>query len=584
MTNQFGVLGGSEVSAFDARQGAAPPSGSRSSREPPALFLATDAIDNQSQRLMGRQSAGNGFLRGFIQAYGQPPGRPLDVICPGANDAQFVGAALQRAGWRHPVRMLAADRPSSWGDIGVMYYPAPFSDAIGWQRSRQMGGVASFALCGVTHTISSDAVMRQLASYVSGPFASHDALICTSLSVLRAVDSIWRAQLEHLRWRLGAAVSPELPMLPVIPLGVHADDFTPDAAERARARQRWGFDQREIVVLFVGRLSLHAKANPLPMYLACARAAATSGHSIRVLECGWFANDPIRDSFDEAARVAGVRVDRVDGREVGVTRAAYQAADIFVSLSDNIQETFGLTPVEAMAAGLPVVASDWDGYRETVRDGVDGLLIPTRQPSDADCASMLIEGYQDGRINYDRYVAYAHTMVAVDVEACAQAIARLAGDRDLRLRLGASGRERVRECFDWARVLPQYQALWAEQRGRLGALRQRDEGGPRLEPGMPNPLRMFAHYPSATIGEEALLHRDSAGSSTPRALRGLAMWRFSDGWLADADAVDKAWRALPEREDQGISLREWAAANGLAAPQAQRLAAWMAKVGLIVIR
>ena len=41
-----------------------------------------------------------------------------------------------------------------------------------------------------------------------------------------------------------------------------------------------------------------------------------------------------------------------------------------MSLADNIQETFGLTPVEAMAAGLPCVMSDWDGYRDTVRDGV----------------------------------------------------------------------------------------------------------------------------------------------------------------------------------------------------------------------
>ncbi len=41
----------------------------------------------------------------------------------------------------------------------------------------------------------------------------------------------------------------------------------------------------------------------------------------------------------------------------------WQAADIFTSLSDNIQETFGLTPIEAMAAGLPSVVTDWDGYQ-----------------------------------------------------------------------------------------------------------------------------------------------------------------------------------------------------------------------------
>jgi glycosyltransferase involved in cell wall biosynthesis len=549
----------------------------------PALFLAADAIDTGSQRLMGRQSAGNGFLRGFVQAVQAPPARPLDVICPGGNDTKFVAQALERAGWRHEVRMLAADQPATWGDPGVVYYPAPFSDMLGWQRSRQANGTGSFAFCGITHTISSDAVMRQLAAYVAGPFAAHDALICTSQSVLRAVQSIWHNQIEMLGRRFGARIAPALPMLPVIPLGVHASDFDTDEGARATARQRHGFADSDIVVLFVGRLSLHAKANPLPMYLACARAAKASGKSIRILECGWFANDPIRESFDEAARVAGIRVDRVDGREPGVTRAAYQAADIFVSLSDNIQETFGLTPVEAMAAGLPVVASNWDGYRETVRDGVDGLLIPTRQPENPECAAVLIDSYQDGRLNYDRYVAYAHMLVAVDVEACAAAIAALAGSADLRKRLGESGRRRVLDTFDWSSVLPSYQSLWAEQRERLDHFRKAGGARSQREPGMPNPLQMFAHYPSAMLNGQSRLHRDAAGGVDPRILRELSMWRFAQGWLADAALVETAWQALPARAENAVTLDQWALALKMDAIQAQRLAAWMAKTGLAVI-
>ena len=539
-----------------------------------------------SQRLMGRQSAGSGFLRGFVAASQAQPARPLDVICPGTNDSKFVANALERAGWTHPVRLLPADRPTTWGDLGVLHYPAPYSDSLGWQRSRQPGGTASFALCGITHTISSDAVMRQLAGYVAGPFASHDALICTSRSVLQAVQGIWQAQIDHLTGRLGVSVSPVLPMLPVIPLGVHADDFAADALARNAARQRHGFADDDIVVLFVGRLSLHAKANPLAMYLGCARAAAASGRRIRILECGWFANDAIRQSFDEAASVAGIRVDRVDGREPGVTRASYLAADIFVSLSDNIQETFGLTPVEAMAAGLPVVVSDWDGYRETVRDGEEGLLIPTRQPSDPDCASVLIEGYQDGRLNYDRYVAYAHTLVAVDVDACAAAIARLAADATLRRRLGDNGRRRVREHYDWSKVLPQYQALWREQRERV--VRHRGEAGRAAsgvsEPGMPNPLNMFAHYPSAALTGQSRVHRDTTQGPSPRALRDLSMWRFAEGWLLEGNVVEAAWLAAPALPGEAIALAEWAANLKLDSAQAQRLAAWMAKVGLIVVR
>ena len=58
-------------------------------------------------------------------------------------------------------------------------------------------------------------------------------------------------------------------------------------------------------------------------------------------------------------------------------RKALTASDLAISLVDNAQETFGLAVAEAMAAGLPLVASDWSGYRDLVRDGVDGFLIPS---------------------------------------------------------------------------------------------------------------------------------------------------------------------------------------------------------------
>ena len=561
----------------------------------PALFLAADAIDTGSPRLMGRQSAGSGFLRGLARAFRDQPTQTLQLLCPQAEDLALARTLLQSAGWTHPIAHLPSRQPAAWRDFDLLHYPAPFSDALGWQRARH--GISRFAFSGITHTISSDAVMRQLAGYVTGPFAHWDALICTSHSVLRAVQGIWREQVDYLAWRMGGPLKPSLPMLPVIPLGIHCEDFVAPEGERDAGRRQWGVGDDEIVVLFVGRLSLHAKANPLAMYLACARAAAASGKTIRVLECGWFANDAIRASFDEAARVAGVRVDRVDGRLAGVTRRAYASADIFVSLSDNIQETFGLTPVEAMAAGLPVVVSDWDGYRETVREGLDGLLIPTHQPADPACADDLIENYADGRINYDHYVAHAHMLVAVDVEACAAAIARLALDPALRARMGASGRRRAREQFDWSVVMPRYQDLWTEQAARLDAHRQSGGAtGPRGDPGMPNPLAMFAHYPTGRLDAMTRLCRvtcpgtvaqgepaDGAAQGFPgaAALRDLAMWRFSAGWLPDAAFVSQALAALPLAPAPGLPLGDWARALGASDTQSLRLAAWLLKTGLI---
>ena len=91
---------------------------------------------------------------------------------------------------------------------------------------------------------------------------------------------------------------------------------------------------------------------------------ATSGLRVHPVLCSGFVNDAIDKAFHEEAN-------RDD---------AWAAADVFISLADNAQEAFGLTPLEAMAASLPCIVSDWNGYRDTVRDGVDGDLIPAMMP------------------------------------------------------------------------------------------------------------------------------------------------------------------------------------------------------------
>jgi len=90
-------------------------------------------------------------------------------------------------------------------------------------------------------------------------------------------------------------------------------------------------------------------------------------------------------AFEDGARqfAGNLRVSIVDGTDQGKRFAVWRAADLFTSLSDNIQETFGLVIVEAMASGLPVIASDWNGYRDLVTDGETGFLVPTLMIRDA---------------------------------------------------------------------------------------------------------------------------------------------------------------------------------------------------------
>src|SRR4029077_15034949 len=108
-----------------------------------------------------------------------------------------------------------------------------------------------------------------------------------------------------------------------------------------------------------------------------------------------------------------VRTVFVDGKDAGAYRGAWAGADLFISLADSIQETFGITPLEAMAAGLPALVSDWDGYKDTVRDGLDGLRIRTWAPQPGGGAAIGV-GYETGALSYEQYLARSNTAVAVD--------------------------------------------------------------------------------------------------------------------------------------------------------------------------
>src|SRR5207302_4451634 len=84
--------------------------------------------------------------------------------------------------------------------------------------------------------------------------------------------------------------------------------------------------------------------------------------------------------LQEVAREEGVaeRVTFVGRRDRNELAAYYSAADVFVSTP--WYEPFGITPVEAMACGTPVVGSNVGGIKFTVRDNETGYLVPPRDP------------------------------------------------------------------------------------------------------------------------------------------------------------------------------------------------------------
>ncbi len=507
-----------------------------------AIFYHPEAYTTSGPRLMGRNAAGESFLRGFV-TYSQATQFWLQV--QKMEHAQHFADTAARLGRTEPVQVVDNRSLGRLAEPGVVYHPGPGIGLHAWQRALAGGAGAhrAWSLCGITHTTSSAFAMDAIAELLSAPVQPWDALICTSAAVRDNVQRVLQAQLVYLEQRLGVTRC-VLPQLPVIALGVHTHDFTFTAAQKAQARQTLGADDMTHVVLFMGRLSFHAKAHPLAMYQALERAAQglPAGQRVLLVECGWHANAPVAAAFAASAALAcpGVRVLTLDGRKAAHRQTAWAGADVFCSLSDNIQETFGIVPVEAMASGIPVVVSDWDGYRDTVRDGVDGFRVPTRMPR-AGLGTDLAARHALELESYDMYCGYTSSLVAVDIDAAAQALSRLFADPALRRQMGDAGRQRARDAYDWGHIIGQYEALWAQ----LGELRRAPaKGAVPLAypwPARMDPFHAFAGYPTHLLSPQTrftLVDGDvSVALERINAYRQLAMVNFVSSVLPTGSEV-----------------------------------------------
>lgn len=160
----------------------------------------------------------------------------------------------------------------------------------------------------------------------------------------------------------------------LIPNGVDTARFAPPGAPRAR---RPGEPRR---VLYVGRLS--AEKNLAAVVTALGRLSGR--HRFVAVGSG-----PLRGALEAQARAAGVDAEFPGVVDQTELQAVYAAADAFVLAS--FTEGHPKVLLEAMACGLPCVASDCAGNRSLVADGETGLLFDPHNPEElADCLKRVL--------------------------------------------------------------------------------------------------------------------------------------------------------------------------------------------------
>ncbi len=210
--------------------------------------------------------------------------------------------------------------------------------------------------------------------------------------------------------------------LRIIYNGVDLERFPARPGQKRRVRRELGLDPEAPVVISVGRLSAEKDCRTLFRALAL---AADEHPGLVLLMVG---DGPRGKSYREAAREMGLgRRVRFLGNRRDVPRLL-EAADIFALAS--LSEGVSIAILEAMAAGLPVVATAVGGTPEVVRHRLTGILVPPRRPGEL-----------------------------------ARALARLAADPDRAGRMGRSGRELVERRFSLQAMVGAYAGLYREVLG-----------------------------------------------------------------------------------------------------------------------
>ncbi len=447
----------------------------------------------ETGEIMGRPVANAGFMRALLRA---DPFPEYHFFLPGLDVVKATEACL-----REEFPVIAARngfRVSTRNDLAWMLARKPYhcfhlSDSVTDQphvaRLRNAYAPVLFPVTGVTHSLSYARYPARFLAHLWPGTTARDAVVATST----AGQAVVLRMFEHLRRAYGLDEETyPAPHVERIPLGVDADFLNAasgavrsqagappgsqagsqpgplrgsecQTALRADMRQMLGVDAEPVLLVFA-RIAHYSKMDLLPLLRALQRAEGLGlarGGFLLVVAGFVKSGDDTPARITGLAERLGIRI-RVMPSPSDTERAAlFAAADVFVSPVDNMQETFGLTLVEAGAAGLPAVVSDYDGYRDIVVHGETGFTVPTLAPVATPDVDMLAPVFFDSQ-----YHLLLAQQTVVEVPALADALARLATDAALRARMGAAARARVLAEFTWdgvvARWLDLWEALWRQ--------------------------------------------------------------------------------------------------------------------------
>ena len=385
-----------------------------------------------------------------------------------------------------------------------------------------------FPITGATHSLSYAVYPAAFLHHMWTGTTARDCVVATSQTGQGVVQGFYAMLREN--YGLDPTRFPA-PRVELIPLGVREDMAPVGPDEREALRKEFNVGQDQVMILVFGRLHHASKMDYLAVFRAlnrCFQDGLDHG-KVRLAMAGWGDDEePFLAKVQGLAKAMGLQLSVHLRPNEARKRRLFQAADIFVSPSDNPQETFGLTLLEAAASGLPVVASDYDGYKDLVRHGETGYLIPTVGPAHTEPIDIMAPLQPE-----NRYHLLLAQQTAVEVKGLAQSLAELIADPGKRTAMGEAGRDMAR-AFAWPRIIDKWVELWE----RLWQEPIPNEDGVRqAEHPLTMPFgRIFGAYPTSTLTPEVILVWSRSGEALYRGQESPIIYQGLEG-LVDVEQL-----------------------------------------------
>ena len=292
-------------------------------------------------------------------------------------------------------------------------------------------------------------------------FRPYDSLICTSNSLKKVITNYFEILSEKLYEKYNIKINYNGQMN-VIPLGVDTSKFKP--LDKNDCRDKMSIRKDAFVILYYGRISAISKADILPLITVIKRLTDKNNKFICLYICGYDEQSPININAIKNKIKSLHLEENVFFLDNNIDKSImYNMSDCFVSPIDNIQETFGITPIEAMACGIPQIVSDWDGYRDTVVDGKTGFRIPSywcKCDEDISCYPFLEDHGLGNPMSISHY-SLAES-VALDLDLMEKSFQILINNKNLRIKMSYESRNRAVEHYDWLVIINKYIDLWED--------------------------------------------------------------------------------------------------------------------------